>query len=144
MYDHTRYYKMKKDKKPDNVVFNTTTQKYDAALIPYATNVGAPVITTTDTIAWKNRSITKINHKVAAKYLELKDEYDRMLQEFEYNQLIFQATFNFEPIIGEVYHLYKRENGASFLSMIAPGECNFDWLGSFYLNADQIWEKIEL
>ena len=91
MQDHTRYYKMKKDKKPDNVVFNTTTQKYDAALKPYATNVGAPVITTTDTIAWKNRSINKINHKVAAKYLELKDEYDKMLQEFEYNKLIFQA-----------------------------------------------------
>ena len=37
--------KMKEDKKPDNVVFNTETQKYDAALKPYATNVGAPVIT---------------------------------------------------------------------------------------------------
>ncbi len=143
MYINTGYYKMKKDKKPDNVVYNTITQKYDAALKPYATNVGAPVITITDTIAWKNRSINKINHKVAAKYLELKAEYDKMLKEIEYNKLIFQAKFNFEPIIGEAYHLYKRENGSSFLSIIAPGECNFVWLGSFYLNVDQIWEKIE-
>ena len=52
------------------------------------------------------------------------------------------AKFNFEPIIGEVYHLYKRENGETFLSIIAPEECNFHALGSFYLNADQIWEKI--
>ncbi|WP_233861052.1 DUF2452 domain-containing protein [Tenacibaculum piscium] len=133
---------MTEDKKPDNVVFNTTTQKYDASLKPYATSVGAPVITTTDTIAWKNRSINKINHKVATKYLELKAEYDKMMQDFEYNKIIFEAKFTFEPIIGQIYHLYKRENGESFLSIIAPEECDFNSLGSFYLNVDQIWKKI--
>ena len=133
---------MTEEKKPDNVVFNTETQKYDASLKPYASSVGAPVITPTDTIVWKNRSINKINHKVEAKYLELKAEYDKMIQEFEYNKLIFNAKFTFEPIIGQEYHLYKRENGESFLSIIAPDQCNFNPLGSFYLNADQIWEKI--
>ena len=133
---------MTEDKKPDNVVFNTETQKYDAALKPYATNVGAPVITTSDTNAWKNRSINKINHKVEAKYLELKAEYQKMMQEFEYNKLIFDAKFTFEPILGEIYHLYKRENGESFLSIIAPEQCRFNARGSFYLNADHIWEKI--
>ena len=134
---------MIQEKKPDNVVFNEETQKYDAALKPYATSVGAPVITTTDTIAWKNRSIKKVNHSVKAKYLELKAAYDAMLEEYEYNKLIFDATFSFEPIIGQVYHLYKRANGDTFLSIIAPDECNFNFLGSFYLNADQIWQKID-
>ncbi|MGJ8736003.1 DUF2452 domain-containing protein [Zobellia laminariae] len=133
---------MVEDKKPDNVVFNPETKKYDAALKPYATSVGAPVITITDTIAWKNRSISKVNHKIEARYLELKAEYEKMMQEFEFNKLIYNAKFNFEPIIGKVYHLYKRENGESFLSIIAPEECRFNALGSFYLNADQIWEKI--
>jgi hypothetical protein len=133
---------MTEDKKPDNVVFNRETKKYDAALRPYATSVGAPVITTTDTIAWKNRSINKINHRLEAKYVELKAEYEKMIHEFEYNKLIFSAKFTFEPIIGEVYHLYKRENGESFLSIISPEQCNFNSLGSFYLNTNQIWEKI--
>jgi len=133
---------MTKDKKPDSVVFNTVTQKYDAAMKPYATSVGAPVITPSDTVAWKNRSINKVNHKVKSKYLELKAEYEKMMEEFEYNQLIFDAKFTFEPIVGQLYHLYKRENGESFLSIIAPEQCNFNYLGSFYLNADQIWEKI--
>ena len=55
---------MRDDKKPDNVVFNADTQKYDAYLKPYATTVGAPVITTTDTVAWKNRSVNNLNNKV--------------------------------------------------------------------------------
>jgi hypothetical protein len=133
---------MTSPKKPDNVVFNVETQKYDAALKTYATSLGAPVIIPTDTVAWKNRSINKINHKVTAKFLELKAEYENMIQEFEYNKLIFNAKFSFEPIVGEVYHLYKRENKETFLSLISPEQCNFNSLGSFYLNADQIWEKI--
>jgi hypothetical protein len=65
-----------------------------------------------------------------------------MMAEFEYNKLIFDAKFTFEPVIGEVYHLYKRDNGETFLSLIAPEECNFNALGSFYLNADQTWQKV--
>lgn len=133
---------MIQNKKPDNVVFNTETQKYDAALKPYATSVGAPVITTTNNTVWKNRAVTKINQKVNAKYLELKAEYQKMIEEFEYNKIIFEAKFTFEPIIGEIYHLYKRKNGESFLSIISPDQCDFNSLGSFYLNADQTWKKI--
>jgi len=133
---------MKTDKKPDNVVYNPETETYDAALKPYSTSVGAPVITITDNISWKNRSISKINHKVEAKYLELQAEYQKMMEEFEYNKLIFDAKFTFEPIVGEIYHLYKRDNGESFLSIIAPDQCNFHALGSFYLNVDQTWQKV--
>ncbi|QDO94546.1 DUF2452 domain-containing protein [Formosa sediminum] len=133
---------MSEEKKPDNVVYNSETKSYDAAIKPYGSTLGAPAITTTDNTPWKNRSINKINHKVKSKYLELKAEYEKMMQQFEYNQLIFNAKFTFEPVLGEIYHLYKRENGETFLSIIAPEQCNFDSLGSFYLNADQIWEKI--
>lgn len=133
---------MKKKKKPDAIVYNTETNSYDAALKPYATSVGAPVITPTDTTAWKNRSINKVNHKVKTKYLAIKAEYEKMMQEFEYNNLILKAKFTFEPIIGETYHLYLNKYEEHFLSLIAPEQCNFNYVGSFLLNADQIWEKI--
>jgi hypothetical protein len=133
---------MKDMKKPDSVVFDTKNQKYDAFLKPYATNVGAPVIIPSDTIAWKNRSINKLNHKVQTRFQEIKGQYERLMQEFEYNNLIYSAKFSFEPIIGEVYHLYKKDNNETFLSIIAPNQCNFHTIGSFCLNTDQIWEKV--
>ncbi len=133
---------MKKNKKPDNVVYNVETERYDASIKSYGTSVGAPVITTQDNVSWKNRSINKINHKVETKYLELQAAYKALMQEFEFNKLIFDAKFTFEPIVGQTYHLYKRDNGENFLSIIAPEQCNFNFLGSFYLNVDQIWEKI--
>ncbi len=133
---------MNDTKKSDDIVFNEETQKYDAALKSYATNVGAPVITTTDTVAWKNRSINKLNHKVQTRYQEIKEQYEQLMKEFEYNKLIYDAKFTFEPVIGNIYHLYKRDNGETFLSIIAPNQCSFNSLGSFRLNADQLWEKV--
>lgn len=129
-------------KKPDQVVFNEEEQKYDAALKPYATGVGAPKIVTPDTIAWKNVNIDKVNKQVKARYDELKEEFDQLLEKFEYNNLVYQAKFNFEPIVGETYHLYRDHQKRLFLSLISPTECNFDFVGTFRLNADKMWEKL--
>lgn len=129
-------------KKPDQVVFNNINKKYDAALRPYGTNISAPVITTTDNIAWKNRSINKLNHKIKTQYQDIKAQYESLMKEIEYNNLIYNSKFTFEPVVGQVYHLYKRKNGETFLSIIAPNQCRFNALGSFRLNIDQIWEKV--
>jgi hypothetical protein len=134
---------MNKEKKPDQVVFNRETQSYDASLKPYATNVGAPAITVTDNITWKNKNINIANKVIKAKYLELKAEYEKMINELDYNNLIYNAKFNFQPLIGETYHLYNDKNSNPFLSIIAPTECNFEFLGSFYLNSEQLWIKVE-
>ena len=55
-----------KNKIPDNVVYNEDIQKYDSSIKPYPTNLSAPVITVNDTVAWKNRSIHKVNQKLKA------------------------------------------------------------------------------
>lgn len=135
---------MSTKKKPDNVVFDEITQRYDASLKPYASDVGAPAITTTDTVAWKNRNIHAVNKQINAKYLELKQEYDALIERFEYNNLVYSAKFNFEPVVGNTYHLYRNKKQEAFLSVIAPQECNFDYAGTFKLNADKLWDRIEI
>lgn len=130
-------------KKPDNVVFDEETQRYNAALMPYATSVGAPIITTPDTVTWKNVNIDKVNKQVKAKYDELKAAYDALMEKFEYNNLIYSAKFNFEPIVGEIYHLYRDKRQQPFLSIIAPNQCRFDYVESFRLNADKMWEVVK-
>jgi hypothetical protein len=135
---------MGKKKKPDQVVFDEESQKYTASLKPYATDVGAPAISTNDTLAWKNRNIHAVNKQISAKYTALKAEYDALIEQFEYNNLVYHAKFNFEPVIGYTYHLYRDKNEEAFLSVIAPNECNFDYVGSFKLNADKMWEQLKI
>lgn len=136
--DHTT-----NSKKPDLVVFDEEQQRYDAAFRPYGTNVGAPQIQLPNNGTWKSSQIYKANKHLKAKYEAIKAEYEELLKIMEYNELVTNAKFTFEPLIGEVYHLYNNAKEEPFLSIIDPNSCNFEYLGSFRLNSDYLWEKVE-
>ena len=134
---------MKKEKKPDLVVFNEDTEKYDAALKPYGTSASSPVIKPLNTATWRNDGVQRANKQFKSKFEEVRKEYEELIQKFQYNDLVYNSKFSFEPNIGEVYHLFNNRKKESFLSIISPEQCNFDYLGSFRLNTDKMWEKIE-
>ena len=122
-------------KKPDNIADNP-------GLLPYASNVGAPVIRPDNIDDWKLRNVHKVNKQIEIKVNELKKEYLKLVEEYKWNELVYQAKFAYEPIIGEIYHLYVSDNGNPFLSLIAPNEWNREHIGSFKLNSEQKWIKI--
>ncbi|MGB3149484.1 MAG: DUF2452 domain-containing protein, partial [Maribacter sp.] len=93
---------MKEDKKPDSVVFDEDTQTYNGKLLPYSSSVSAPKITPPDITSWKNTNIVSANNQFKAKYEAIQEEFKIMMQEFEYNNLVYSAKFNFEPIVGKV------------------------------------------
>jgi hypothetical protein len=127
---------------PDNVVFNDD-QGYNASLLSYPTNVGAPVIHIDNLVSWKSRGISTVNKQFENKFNELKVQYDNLMKEFENNELVYNANFSFEPVIGETYHLYRGDDGYNFLSLISPAEWNKEHLGTFQLNSDKKWIAIE-
>ncbi|MFP9118739.1 DUF2452 domain-containing protein [Flavobacterium sp. RNTU_13] len=127
-----------KTEKPDNIVFSDE-HGYNARLLPYATNVGAPVIKTDDLSGWKTTGINRVNKELESKFNELKAQYQNLIEEFRWNELLYNAKFSFEPVVGEIYHLYKDTDGTHFLSLIAPGEWNREYLGTFKLNSDRKW-----
>ena len=97
-------------KKPDLVVFDEDTQQYNAAMIPYATSASYPVIKPLNTATWRNDGVDRVNKQFKSKFDELRKEYEEMMEQFTYNDLVYNAKFNFEPIIGEIYHLYNNKN----------------------------------
>ncbi|WP_405414787.1 DUF2452 domain-containing protein [Maribacter sp. Asnod1-A12] len=134
---------MKKDKKPDNVVFNEDTQEYHGKLSPFATEVSAPKITPPDVTSWKNTHIVSANNQFKAEYEALQESFKKLMDNFEYNNLVYSAKFSFEPIVGKEYHLYKAKDESTFLSLILPQECNFNYVGSFKLTSNKTWEKLK-
>jgi hypothetical protein len=126
------------NKIPDNIVFSEE-KGYHANILPYATTVGAPVIKTDDVVAWKNRSIHNVNKEFENKFNELKLQYQKLMEEYEWNELVYNAKFSFEPVIGEIYHLYTGHDGVNFLSLISPKEWNKEHIATFKLNSDKKW-----
>lgn len=127
-----------KDKKPDNVVYSAE-EGFNANVLPYGSSVGAPVIRVDDVVSWKSRGIDNVNKELGNKFNELKLQYEKLMQEYEWNELVYSAKFSFEPVIGEIYHLYRDAVGVNFLSLIGPDEWNKEHIGTFKLNSDKKW-----
>ena len=123
-------------KRPDNIVYSDQNG-YNASLLPYATSVGAPVIRVADVVSWKSRGISNVNKELESKFNELKIQYENLIKEFEWNDLVYGSKFSFEPVIGEIYHLYTGDDGINFLSLIGPQEWNKEHIGTFKLNSDK-------
>ena len=122
-------------KKPDNVADSP-------GLLPYASNVGAPAIKVEDISAWKAVNAIKVNHQLQTKFNELKEEYKKLVEEYKWNELVYNAKFSFEPVIGQTYHLYIGRDKNIFLSMVNPDEWSYEWVGSFTLDSHNKWNKI--
>jgi hypothetical protein len=126
------------NKKPDNIVYSED-KGYNASFLPYSTSVGAPIIRVDDIVSWKSRGITNVNKQFENKFIELKLEYEKLMKEYEWNELVYNSKFSFEPVIGEIYHMYRSDDGLNFLSLIGPNEWNKEHLGTFKLNSDKKW-----
>jgi hypothetical protein len=129
-------------KKPDLVVWDEEKGYYQKVLT-YGTNIGAPAIKIEDVGGWKRTAANEVNRQIKTKFDELKKEYESLVEEYRWNDLIFRAEYNFVPVIGEIYHLYSRENGSIFLSMIGPNEWKMEYIGSFKLTSTQKWKKVK-
>ena len=105
-----------KKKKPDNIVYDHESDSYNASILPYSTSVGAPSIQIEDNKSWKERGVAKVNKKIKTRFNELKQEYDKLIDEFKWNDLIYNSKFSFEPVIGETYYLYLNNSNDHFLS----------------------------
>lgn len=131
-----------KSKIPDNVVYSDETG-YNANALAYPTNVGAPAIKIDDIIEWKNKGVRNVNKEFENKFNELKVAYEKLMQEYEWNEIVYKAKFSFEPVVGEIYHLYLGKDGSNFLSLIHPNDWNKEHIGTFKLNSNKKWVHID-
>jgi len=117
----------------------------NARSLTYASNVGAPAITVPDVVGFKKSKLVEAQHFVDQRFDEIKKQYDELIELAEINELVYNSEYRFVPIIGQIYYVWKRENGSTWLSMTGPkenplwdGEC----LGAFKLNSYSVWIKV--
>ena len=132
----------KKKRIPDLVVYNEE-KGYYARELTYGSNAGAPAINIEDVQGWKQNQANKANKQFKKRYDELKEEFKKLVDEVNWNELVYSAGYTFKPILGTVYHLYMRKDETMFLSLIDPNTWNQDYVGSFELDSREKWIKVE-
>jgi hypothetical protein len=96
----------------------------------------------TDLSSFKSRGISEVERELQQKLTEIRETYLAAIDHFNWNKLIYEADINFEPIIGQTYHLYE-VRGRKLLSMIAPDQWHHKHLATVRLNVDRQW-KLEV
>ena len=129
-------------KKPDIVVWDET-RGYYAKELTYGSDLGAPSIKLENVDGWRRREVTIVNKQFETKYKELLEQYKKLVSEYEIDELIYEKVqYNFLPIIGESYYLYKRKDESLFLSLIEPNNFNYEFMGTFKLDTNNKWNKV--
>jgi hypothetical protein len=131
----------KEKKKPDLVVWDEEKGYYANALT-YGSNLSAPSIQMDDVAGWKQGQAQKANKVFVKKYNELKEEFRELVEEVNWNDLVYSSNYNFLPVIGETYYLYRKSDGSLFLSLILPSEWNMDFVGATRLESNNKWIKL--
>lgn len=113
-----------------------------ANFLAYPTSRLGAKIVPQDLTNFKSRGIGKVERELQQELIELRERYLRVIDDFNWNKLIYEAHYRFEPVIGETYYLYRVE-GTHHLSMIEPEQWHQQWVGSFRLNSDARWEVVK-
>jgi hypothetical protein len=96
-----------------------------------------------DLALWKSESGQKVSRHFKARFEEIRVEYADMVEQVRWNEVAYNARMNFEPVAGELYHLYKDSKGGQFMSLIGPSEWKREHLGSFQFTSDRMWKRVE-
>jgi hypothetical protein len=130
-----------KKKKPDLVVWDEERGYYPRELT-YGSNNGAPAIRLDDVSGWKQNQANKANKVFNKKFEEIKDEFAHLIDEVKWNEFVYSTNYNFIPVMGETYYLYRKSDGTNFLSLISPDEWNMEFIGATRLESNNKWIKI--
>ena len=106
--------------------------------MPYPVSTLSPPIVPTDLTSFKTRGISEVERDLRQKLTEIREDYLRAIDHFNWNKLVYEAEIRFEPVVGEIYHLYDMR-GRRALSMICPDQWPHRHLATVRLNYDRQW-----
>ena len=132
----------KKTKKISDLVVWDESNGYYARELTYTSNIGAPAIKLDDVGGWKKNNANTLNKYFNKKYDELREQFEKLVDEVNWNEIVYSSQYNFIPVVGETYHLYIRDDETTFLSLIEPNSWNKKHIGSFTLDSNQKWVKL--
>tara|TARA_B100000287_G_scaffold35935_1_gene33074 strand:+ start:905 stop:1288 length:384 start_codon:yes stop_codon:yes gene_type:complete len=96
---------------------------------------------------WKPEQATQVKKHFTEKFKELKKAYDDLIEEFNWNKIIFESEMLFTPVMGKTYYLFQKNDGKNFMTLISPdewGKNDFKYIGAFKQDSRQKWNHIKL
>ncbi len=122
--------------------------------LPYAHTRGSVEVKPIDKGRAKGRAVkamyeqTDMQLEQIRRQIELLARQARAIQDrVQLSEEIYLAEMNFEPLMGNIYHLYRRREGKALLSLVGPREWGskppYQFVATARLLSDHTWEILE-
>ncbi len=124
------------------------------SVLPYASSIGGVAIRPTKEGVIRHQALQAMEEQTNMHLDQIRAQIEllaRQAQEIvkrkELSLMIYEAKLNFRPVIGQVYHLYQRNDDSYLLSMVSPKEWGGSgpfksFIASAKLLADHTWMEI--
>lgn len=133
---------------PDKVAQNP-------GLLPYAHTLSSGVIRPEDMGKVKSYALQAMEQQTDMQLRQIQQQIELLARQAreikersDISVWIYQAVMGFNPIVGHVYHLYEKDDGRHFLSMVSPHEWGRSrsfkrFVATVKLLADHTWDILE-
>ncbi|MFK7806908.1 MAG: DUF2452 domain-containing protein [Saprospiraceae bacterium] len=123
-------------------------------LLPYAHTVGGAVIKPIDKGRVKGLAVAAMYEQSEMQLDQIREQVNLLVEQAQaiqdrvrFSEAVYKADAGFKPLIGRIYHLYKKKDGTDVLSMVGPEEWGkrspYEFQASLKMLADHTWEVME-
>jgi hypothetical protein len=124
------------------------------SVLPYSASVSGAIIKPTEEGVIRHKALTAMEEQTNMQLEQIRKQVELLAlqaQEIhkrkELSMMIYGAKLSFKPEIGQVYHLYEKEDGQHLMSMISPKEWGHAlpykrFVASVMLLADHTWKEL--
>lgn len=84
--------------------------------------------------------------EIARQIRALQARAHEVIRAAQVDSALHQAGCSFKRRVGETYHLYRRDTGQLYFSMLAPeewGDAPHEYVGSYRLEVDRSWSPVD-
>ncbi|MBK0383761.1 DUF2452 domain-containing protein [Pedobacter sp. SD-b] len=128
----------------------------EAKFSPVPMSVSSPAIKPIDKNKIRANAVEAMHMQAHQQIAMLRKQAELIMQQvkeiedrLKISELIYKAEMRFKPVMGQIYHLYEKEEKGSFLvSMIAPQEWGRSkkfsrFLSTIRLLSDSTWDILD-
>jgi hypothetical protein len=124
------------------------------SVLPYSASVAGAVIKANEEGMIKHKALTAMEEQTNMQLDQIRKQIELLALQAheiqkrkELSMMIYSARLSFKPNIGQIYHLYEKNDGSSMLSLVSPKEWGQNgpfkkYIAAVRLLADHTWMEL--
>ncbi len=124
------------------------------SVLPYSASVSGALIKPNEEGIIRHHALTAMEEQTNMQLTQIRQQIELLAiqakeiqQRKELSMIIYDAKLSFNPVIGQTYYLYEKEDGTHLVSMVGPREWGVkipykSFVAAVKLLADHTWKEV--